>query len=293
MKESGPTRTKTDLDARIDQLYAGPLETFTADRNALAKEAGPRAAEIRGLVKANVAAWAVNQLYWHRRKEYHALIDAAGALRKAHAAVLAGKSADIRAASKGHENQLASAIDKALGILREGGHPVTDATRQAIVTTLRALPADAVPGRLTAPLQPGGFEALAGLSINGARTPSPKPAPAPPTSHEKDKPRDTKAQARAREALAAAAGAVKQAEHAAQREEFERARAAREVERAKKAAAAARDALEEAESELRKAEAAEAAAVRKQESADRRAEQAEEALSAARERLEAAQKAGR
>ena len=54
-------------------------------------------------------------------------------------------------------------------MLQEGGHPATDATRQAILTTLRALPSDEPAGRLTRALQPGGFEMLAGLSIGGGR----------------------------------------------------------------------------------------------------------------------------
>ena len=53
-----------DSDDRIAELYQGPLDEFTAARNALAKETGDSA--IKKLEKPNLAAWAVNQLYWQR-----------------------------------------------------------------------------------------------------------------------------------------------------------------------------------------------------------------------------------
>jgi hypothetical protein len=286
--------TPREIDAEIDRLYQKPLDEFTAARNALAKQSGKRAPEIRGLAKPPVAAWAVNQLYWRRRPVYDALIDAAQQLRRAHAAVLAGRSADVRAAGKAHEERLATALDASLEILGESGHPVSDAIRQPIVTTLRALPAEETPGRLTRTLQPGGFEMLAGLSIGGLKAPKApagKTSPKPAAGSDLRKPegaRETKALARAREGLAAATRALKQVEHTAQREEFERSRAARDSDRATKAAAASRQAVEEAQDALRETEAAEAAALRKKEVAERRAQQAGQAVDTARSRFEAA-----
>jgi hypothetical protein len=284
---------KGGLDAELDQLYRLPLAEFTAARNALAKEAGSRAAEVRALEKPPVPAWAVNQLYWQRRPIYDTLIDAAQGMRRAHAAVLAGRAGDVRTAGKEHDTAVVAAADAALEILLESGHPPTDATRQSILTTLRALPADEPPGRLTRVLQPGGFEALAGLSIRGAKAPiakpAAKPAAAPHAKGSKEPPRDTKAIVKAREAVASATRTLKQAEHSAQREEFERARAAREAEKATKAVDAARKAIEEAEEELRNAEAAATAATRKRESAERRAKESEAAVDAAQAAVTAAQ----
>ena len=132
------------------RLYQLPLDEFTAARNALAKASGAAAAEIRALQKPPVAAWAINQVYWRGRPAFHALTAAAAALRAAHTAVVTGKKADLRAAGKAHEDALEAVVKLAIAILRDAGQPATDATRQAIATTLRALPASTdPPGRLT------------------------------------------------------------------------------------------------------------------------------------------------
>ena len=129
------------------------------------RKSGPAAAEIRALQKPPVAAWAINQVYWRGRPAFHALEASAAALRAAHTAVVSGKRADLRAAGKAHDEALEAVLKAALAILRDAGQPATDATKQAIATTLRALPASTdPPGRLTRILQPTGFELMAGLS---------------------------------------------------------------------------------------------------------------------------------
>jgi hypothetical protein len=173
------------LDGDIDHLYQLPLDQFTTARNALAKQAGTDGAQIRDLEKPAVAAWAVNQLYWHRRVAYDELIQAAEALRAAHKAVLGGRAADLRGTGQAHEKQIDQATKATLAVLADQGQPVTDATKQAIVTTLRALPVEGPPGRLTRPQQPGGFEMLQGLSfapgaaMKNRTTAVPRSEPAP------------------------------------------------------------------------------------------------------------------
>jgi hypothetical protein len=295
------------LDAEIDRLYQLPPGEFTAARNALAKTAGAGAAAVKQLVKPPIAAWAVNQVYWQQRDVCDALIRAAKELRQTHKAILSGKSGDLRAAGKAHEAAVEAALKAALALLAADGHPATDATRQAIATTLRALPADEPPGRLSRALQPGGFEMLAGLSIAaGTRLPSAarsaskaaagasaRPekagksgAPASPNPREapgKPAPRvDPRAAARAREAAARAARQLRDAEHTARREEFEAARAARDADKAARQLEAARQALAAAQQEFEDAEAAVSKALRLKEAADARAAAAEHALDAVR-----------
>jgi hypothetical protein len=294
-----PPRPPTDaqLAAQIDGLYQLGLDEFTAARNTLAKESGAAAAEIRALQKPPVAAWAINQVYWRGRPAFHALEASAAALRAAHTAVVSGKRADLRAAGKVHEDALEAVLKAALAILREAGQPATEATKQAIATTLRALPASTdPPGRLSRILQPSGFELMAGLSA--AAGPARPPAAAPPEKAAKGAagpgPKNTardKAMAKAKEALAAATHAERTAEQNARREEFEAARTARESERAASELAVARVALDAAQEAVETAEREAEAATRKKEAAARRVRETAAALAAARVRTEAAQAA--
>lgn len=278
--------------ADIDRLYQMPLDEFTAARNALAKGAGKNAAAIRALTKPPVAAWAVNQLYWRERRAWDALVAAAENQRRTNKAMLAGRSGDVRAAGKVHDEAVQDALKTTLEILSRDGHPITDATKQSIVNTLRALPADEPPGRLTRVLQPGGFEMLAGLSISQAARATQK-APAAELAKKDDKAAaqskaDAKALTQAREAAASAERAVKEAEQAARRHEFEIARATRDEERAAKALEQARAALDEAKKELAGAEREQTDAIERRETAEAASKKATSAVAAARRQADAA-----
>jgi hypothetical protein len=279
------------LESEIDRLYQLPLDEFTSARNALAKTAGGDAARVRALVKPPVSAWAVNQLYWKKRNIWDSLIAASENARRAHKAVIAGRSGDVRAAGKVHDDAAEAAVKSTLALLEEENHPVTDATKQAITTTIRALPGSEPPGRLTKAVQPGGFEMLAGLSVAAGSPKAAKPAPARPAAassgHTLPK-ADAKALVRAREALEAANGAVRDAEHAAKREEFEIAKATRDQDRAGKAVDDARAAVEQAQTDLERAEASVKTAAKQREAAEQRRRDAERALVDARRRAEAA-----
>lgn len=270
-------------DKEVDRLYQLPLADFTAARNTLAKQAG-RSAEIKTLVKPPVAAWAVNQIYWREQKTYDSLIEAARDLRQVHKSILAGKKGDLRTTGKLHEEAVEAAAKAALEILKKDGQPATDATKQAIVTTLRALPSSDPPGRLTKTLQPGGFEMLAGIPVKDA--PAPRPAkPDKATQAEKPAARvDAAAAAKAREAAAEAARAVRLAEHTVRREEFEAARAAREAEKAMREVEAAREGLDEAKRAFEEAEERAETTAKNRKAAEKRASEAEQELEEARRR---------
>jgi hypothetical protein len=290
-----PART---LSAEIDRLYQLPLDEFTAARNALAKDAGKDAGDIRKLAKPPAAAWAINQVFWRRRPLFDAFTAAASAVRAAHTAIAAGKRADLRAAGAAHEETLDAVLKGALAILAETGQPATDATKQAIATTLRALPAvDEVPGRLTRTLQPRGFELLAGL-----------PSPPPSASRERLRPGNTdrkledverktkdadraKAMTAAKEAVASAARVERAAEQSARRDEFEAGRSAREAERAKTRLAEAREKLATAQEAADEAEAEAAAGTRKADADARRVRESADQLARARVKTEAAEAA--
>ena len=281
----------------LDHLYQLPLEEFTAARNALAKSAGKDAGAIRALSKPPLAAWADNQLYWRDRRTWDALVEAAEQFRRANKAVLAGRSADVRAAGTVHDEAVQDALKATLTILAAGGHPVTDATRQAIANTLRALPADEAPGRLTRVLQPGGFEMLAGLAVAApARrhtkdTKDAKDTKAATAKESKTRAQgkaDAKALVQAREAAASADRALTDAEQAVRRHEFEIARATRDEERAGRAVEQARAALAEAKAALAAAEREHGEAASRRKAAESAAKKGETALATARRHADAA-----
>lgn len=160
----------TQIDRDIERLYQLPLSEFTAARDELAKRPDVDRAAVKRLQKPNVAAWVVNQLYWREREAYEALIRAAGKLRASQAAALKGKPADVAGAEALHQSALKAATERIRHLLAEAGEAASSQTMNAARDTLQALPAEVPHGRLTRPLKPQGFEALAALLTPGAKT---------------------------------------------------------------------------------------------------------------------------
>jgi hypothetical protein len=245
----------------LDDLFRLPLDEFTAARNALAKRSGKDAGAIRALVKPPLAAWAVNQLHWKDRRTWDALIEASEHLRRASKAALSGRAGDVRAAGTAHDEAVRDALKSTLAIVAGAGHPATDATRQQILNTLRALPANEPPGRLTRVLQPGAFELLTKDTKDTKDAKDTKEHAKDGKERAKERAREaeeSKANARAltqaREAAASTERTFREAEQAARRHEFEIARATRDEERGEKAVREAREALAEAKRTLEAAE---------------------------------------
>ena len=274
-------------DAEIDRLYQLPLDEFTAARNALAKGA-TNAAAIRALTKPPVAAWAVNQLYWRDRRTWDALVDASQNLRRANKTVLAGRGGDVRAAGAAHDAAVRDALKATLEQLSPAGHPVTDATRQAVLNTLRALPGDERPGRLTRVLQPGAFEQLAGLTVAAPARKDTKEETKGVTRPPARTNKDARALTQARAAAAAADRELKDAEQAVRRHEFEIARATRDEERAARAVEQAHTALDEAKAALTAAERDQADARSRRSEAEAASKKAASAVTAVRRQADAA-----
>jgi hypothetical protein len=151
------------IDDDIDRLYQIGLGAFVAERNALAKRT--KRADMKALEKPAAPAWAVNQLYWHERDTFERLVAASEAVRGAHRALLAGATADVRAAETAHREALRAALASAKRFLTDGGLAASPATLDAVSRTLEALPHPAANGRLTAPLTPLGLDALSGLTL--------------------------------------------------------------------------------------------------------------------------------
>ncbi len=208
------------IDPKIDALFQLPLDEFTQKRNSLAKElSGEAKKQVKFLTKPPLPIWAVNQLYWHDRPTYNALVDASEKLRTAHRSLISGSSklngpkADIRKAEQVHRAALDKAVGKTIALLEQSQGHISDQARETVRKALAALPTEEVPGRLTRAPEAAGFSLLTG--ITGATGP----------------PR--------RSTVGAKAGAVTKAEAAAKAEDAARKRA--------EAAAAAKAAAREKE----------------------------------------------
>lgn len=237
-------------DDKIDTLFQLPLDEFTAARNELAKATGD--ASIKKLEKPNLAAWAVNQLYWHQRKLYDEVIKTSGQVRAAYTQMLAGKSANVKAAETFHTEAMRKAKDAIRRMLEAAGNNASDAMMTPITETLDALPTTDPPGRLTKPLRRTGFEALQGVTIAAKpSTPVAKAEPKKPTPDESE--RDRKKREAEQQGLAMAKERLRFAE-AAERE------AQASVERARRTLDRAERTRERIESELEHAAVAEKAA---------------------------------
>jgi hypothetical protein len=239
------------LESRIDDLYKGPLDEFTARRNALAKSlGGAEAQRVKRLAKPPVVAWAINQVYWHERPVYERIRKSGEKLRAAQLAALKrGRSADLRAATDAHRNALGDAVAAASKIADAAGvHPSADGLMRTFEALSLAAELPEPPGRLTRPLQPAGFEALTGVSIPSRpvrAAPEPRAVedtPAPPRERdaraERQRERERAADERRRKQAGARAEALlarAQAHEQRAREAWERAK--RDVDAAEQALA--------------------------------------------------------
>ncbi len=175
------------------ELFALPLEAFTAARNELSKQlkAGgdkDAARRVKSLKKPTVSAWAVNQLHWKHPAVIERLIRTAAVVREG----LGTRGIDAAAAAE-KRAALQSALSMASTILEEAGHGTAQATLRKVSTTLETVAArgghDAL-GTLSEDLEPAGFDALAGMAAmleraaaraepTGKKTPT-APAKRPP-----------------------------------------------------------------------------------------------------------------
>jgi hypothetical protein len=247
------------IDPRIDELYRLPPDEFVPARTALAKTlTGADAKAVKGLVKPTVVPWTVNQVYWHARDVYSRMLKAGEKLRDAQLNALKGRAADVRGATTAHRQTVSDAVKAASRFASEAGlkPDAEQLARMLEAVSLQQSPPEPH-GRFTKPIQPQGFEALAGVAIK----PGPH-APHPPTNRkDKDEPA-TRSKPSAAEA----------------REERRRQQDAAEAARRHQAA------IKTAETELDQAKAAEDKARKDWERARHAATEAEQALADLRKR---------
>jgi hypothetical protein len=299
----------------VDDLFRLPLPEFTAARNALAaklkKDDSEESDRIKALPKPPVSAWVANQLYWKYPNDFDHLLTAGEQFRKAQAAQLAGKSADLRAPLDERREALGALTKLATQVLREAGHPASPEMMRRIMTTLEALatygkdPGAPSAGRLTADVDPPGFEALAALVPTGTHgsaarghtaprvIPFSQPKPPRGTRKRGDDREDARRaeeerrekQAVARKALREAERALADARRVAERARGEMKAAAARAKTAEKAKTALEARFEKLAAEAEAARQAARQVASRAEEAAQAVDDAERALGTAREQL--------
>ncbi len=167
------TRPIVDVTGRVARLFQQPPQEFVAHRNELARDlarAGQRelSTRIKGLARPPVSAWVVNQLYWHERAEYDALLAAGAAARDAQQSRLSGRGGDLARALAERDAIIDRLSRQAERLAGAAGVTLSRDIRSRVRTTLEAIALRAgdsslVHGQLTDDVPLPGLQALAGL----------------------------------------------------------------------------------------------------------------------------------
>lgn len=175
-----------DVTGRIARLFQDDPREFVAHRNALARDLAKTgqkdlSARIRTLTRPSTSAWLVNQLYWHERAEYDALLAAGAAAREAQQSRLSGRGGDLVRALAERDVIIGRLVGQAERIAAAGGVTLSADVRTRARTTLEAIAlragdASVMHGQLSEDVALPGLQALAGLVL---RTDTADAAPTP------------------------------------------------------------------------------------------------------------------
>jgi hypothetical protein len=256
------------------RLYGLPLEDFTRERDAAARELRKEkerdaAAVVAKLPKPTQAAWAANALAREHRDLVDDLLAAADELREAQEAAVAGHGAEALREAAATERAAVDALMAAAKELKPGGRKPSAATLEKLRTTLEAVATDddvraaLERGRVVEDAEGGGaWGLLAGADVPVSKPRAKRPAKRTARGKEGEEPeRERKAReaalAEVREARARLEAELREAraERRSRERELERAekaadRAAGRLEAALAAAEEAREHADEAKMEL-------------------------------------------
>jgi hypothetical protein len=262
-------READELEKAADELYGLPPAEFTKARDELAKrlrEDGHRdvAREVKSLRRPTLAAWALNQLVRHRRKDVERLLAAGRELREAQEELVAsGDRSGFQRAAAEERRLVAELAGDAASLAGEAGVGSTQGLEEKLLATLHAAALDE---DTAAELEAGRVvrerQAVAGFGgMPGGQVEAPPKRTAKPKAPRKDDAADRKRQkeedAERREELSAARVAERRARRELEAAEKARERAAGRVGKAEERVAEASRQLDEARGELDEAEAQE------------------------------------
>ncbi|MGH2957696.1 MAG: hypothetical protein ACRDL6_11965 [Solirubrobacterales bacterium] len=234
----------------LGRLYHGPFESFTSERNALAKRLrddgeGEAAEWVKGLRKPTRAAWLVNQLAERKPTEVKKLLEVGEALRRGQEEMMAGSTdrEALRDAAKREQKAVDSLLRTAEAIGRE--HRAGSQILDRVGETLQAASSDP---EVAKAIELGRLERerrAASLGLVGAAI-----APAPSKGKDAKEEAKRDADRRTRERLARRRRTAERKLESAEKR-LERERTA--VERAREALADRERRLEEAAQDVRAA----------------------------------------
>ena len=276
----------TDLETRIDRLFALDPSEFIATRDAEAKELraagrGEDAATVKAFKRPTVAAWALNQVVRAQPDAIDEFLALSGELRTEQEAALSGDATKFRSLLDRRRELERALVNAAVDLLAESSSNAEQSRAELTGTLGAAAVDDGVAdrvrrGRLERVIAaPSGFDLLSGMALPPAparATPAqkgaaqkeaaPKPATPPPVDELAAKRAAAEA---AREKARAAAERAERIEVAASAQQEAKTAlddARKEVRRLETELARARRAADRAEAELEQAKDAERAARR-------------------------------
>jgi hypothetical protein len=231
------------------RLYGLPLEEFTRERDAAARElrkAKERdaAAVVAKLPKPSQSAWAANTLARERRDLVDALLEAGNELRGAQEGAVTGRGAGALREAAAAERAAVDALVEAAKELRPSGRKPTAQTLDRLRTTLHAAATD---DDVRAALDQGRVvEDAAGTGAWGLIESGDVPAAPPKPRHAAPKPKKDEDRAEREQAEREERERRQQLETELREARAERRSRERELERAERAADRATKRLEEA-----------------------------------------------
>jgi hypothetical protein len=284
------------LEEAAVQLYGLPLEDFTRERDANARElrAGGRrdaAAEVAKLQKPTQVAWAVNRLAREERALMDALMEAGQELRSAQEhAVGGGDAGALRAAAAAERRAVDALVEAAAGV-RPAGRAMSRSSLDRVRETLHAAAADedlrarVAAGRLVKEAAGGGgWPLTAAAGAPAARENTPTQAAQEPTKVSRAKTPTQAAQRPARVSRAKTDDPTPKAQERTRKAQ-ERDRRQQERAREREAARLRREEAERSAAERRELLAALKQARKRAAAAGRDLEAAQEADEAARDEV--------
>lgn len=179
------------LDDRIDELYGLPLDRFTPERDATAKElaaGGDRegASRVKALRKPVVSMWALNVLRREEPERIDELIELGKRLRDAHRRAVSGGDVEAFRDASDERRKVVSALTRDATEILERAGAGSASQETDVAGTLEAATVDEETaellrsGRLTKPVRPpADFAGGALRVVPGGRKPKAEPEPAP------------------------------------------------------------------------------------------------------------------